>query len=174
MIPIPILRKIRRCQRKGGKMKSHPSSTLTHISFKSRPLCRVIRACIQKHYHLVSRQKRIIHIAPLIRGVIRKMISPAHQRKPPVGLMHKADMRLIVPRRIKSDHGKLFLRLGSQPRPAQPYQTRYLTHDDYFSPAAGTTPSRKASTTHPRQQAPRFPICKNEVFWKDISSRRPV
>src|SRR5882762_1371069 len=89
MIPVPILRVLRGGEGKGGKMETHPATAILYIFFERDPLPRVVRTGIQEYHYLVADEKTIIHITPVIGGVIGEMIFFCHFREPAVCFVYK-------------------------------------------------------------------------------------
>src|SRR2546427_5380446 len=90
-------------------MKAHPSAALLHVRLKRSALCGFFGAGVQKHHYLIRSKKVCIEIVPIGRGVEAEVIFRRDFRKPSLGFMDKADMRLILFAGIERDHSKRWL-----------------------------------------------------------------
>src|SRR2546428_4995483 len=87
-------------------MKAHPSAALLHVRLKRGALWGFFGARVQKHHYLIRSKKVCIEIVPIGRGVEAEVIFRRDFRKPSLGFMDKADMRLILFGGKERDHSE--------------------------------------------------------------------
>src|SRR6266850_1512407 len=95
---------------------------MLHVRLKRSSLCRIFGTSIQKNNHLIFGKKVRIQILPIGCGVIAEIVFRCHFRKPSVGFMYKADMRLILfggKERYDSEPRVCFETLGSKELPRE-------------------------------------------------------
>lgn len=109
MVPVPVLRVVRGCQGKAGKVKSHPAAATFNVSLKCGALVRGVRSCIEEYDYLVLFQEIVVEVVPVTGGVVGKVMARCHGCKPFVRLVYKADVCLIVLRGVKPRHAKVCL-----------------------------------------------------------------
>src|SRR5439155_2287004 len=104
MVPIPILRKVRGCERKTCEMKTHPGAAMFHVAFECFTLSGGFRSRIQENDDLVLVKNFGVELGPIRGGGVTEFVFCGLDREPSVRLFHEADMRLIAPTGIKGNH----------------------------------------------------------------------
>ena len=69
---------------------------MIHVLFKRSTLGRIFGTSIQKNNHLIFGKKVRIQILPVGRALIAEIVFRGNFRKPSIGFMNKANMRLIL------------------------------------------------------------------------------
>jgi hypothetical protein len=69
---------------------------MVHVLFKGSTLGRIFGTSIQKDNDLIFGKKVRIQILPVGCALIAEIVFRGHFRKPSVGFLNKADMRLIL------------------------------------------------------------------------------
>src|ERR1700720_1940019 len=90
-------------------MKAHPGSAVLHVRLKRGSLGRIFRTRIEKYDHLVLGKKIRIQIPPIGCGVKAEIVFRRHFRKPSLGFMQKADVRLVLFAGEERDDSELWL-----------------------------------------------------------------
>ena len=100
-------------------MKAHPRAAVLHVRLKRGALCRVFGTRVQKHHDLIFGQESRIQIVPVGCGVEAEVVLRRHLRKPSLGFVQEADMRLIPLAREKTDHPESRFGLDGTERAAE-------------------------------------------------------
>ena len=96
MIPVPVLRVLRRGQRKAGEVESHPRPAAIHVLAEGGALRRVVRPRVEKKNDLIAREKFSVEVAPVRRRFVAEVVRARNFGKPAVGLFHEAHVGEIV------------------------------------------------------------------------------
>src|SRR5260370_42625491 len=97
-------------------MKAHPSSAMLHVRLKRSSWCRFFRTRIQKNHYLILSENVCIQIVPVGCGVKAEIVFRRHFRKPSLGFMYKADMRLVLLAREERYDSELWLAVSGAKR----------------------------------------------------------
>src|SRR2546422_9847382 len=65
VVPIPILRHRRRCQRETGEMKTHPGAAPFHVLPEGLALKPILRPSIEKQHHLILGKNPVVELGPI-------------------------------------------------------------------------------------------------------------
>src|SRR2546423_10221153 len=87
-------------------MKAHPRSAMFHVALKRSALSGIFGTSIEKDHDLIGREKARIQILPIGCGVEAEIVLRRHLRKPPLGFMNEADVRLVLLGGKERDHSE--------------------------------------------------------------------
>ncbi len=96
VVPVPVLRVLRRGQRKAGEVESHPRAAALHVLPEGLTLRGIIGPRIEEQHDLVAREKLGVELGPVGRRLVAERCCLAGFGKPAVGLAHEADVGEIV------------------------------------------------------------------------------
>src|SRR5262245_10800159 len=106
VVPIPVLRNGRGCQREAREMKPHPGAAFVHVTPESFALKWSFRPSIQEYHHLISSKHVVVEISPTGGRAVCKIHLGALLREPSIRFVYEADVRLIAPACVKCDYTK--------------------------------------------------------------------
>ena len=126
VVPLPVLRVVRRRQGEAREVESQPRPAALHVVPERIPLRRFLGARVEEHHDLIALQRIGVQARPVSRGLVAETVGAGDLGKPTVGFLHEADVRQVVPAGVEREDAEV--RRGRRLVSGQSHETRERNH----------------------------------------------